>query len=256
MLNKFLVLLITVVSLVSCDSKNNVDANLEPPLDSLELEIQGIVNLINSQKDSLLEVPSLRFSNGENGTYAVKHYFLNEMTQLISVEDYANDYVKQTDFYFSEGYPVFINEFLSEFLEEKEQYSERIVYLKSQEVYQAYSKSEFNEIPFFEDTLFVKTDVEMDYFDFNKPLRAIQQKGEFEMYFDEFLLIEPQSYIIVENADSTINAALFIKSGDSLLNNMFEEPERFAHKKLWVNHYFEEMNGIERMIYNGAYLIK
>ena len=47
----------------------------------------------------------------------------------------------------------------------------------------------------------------------------------------------------------------YIKEGDSLLNQMFETPEAFEHQKIRVNHYFEEMNGVVRMIYNGARVI-
>ena len=225
-----------------------------PVRDSFELAVIDKVNEIISM-DSLLMIPSLRYSSGENETYTVKQYFSEESTRLISVESYTSTTYKGSNIYYSGGHPVFVNEVVSVFEPGSESYLEKIVFLDGIDVHSAYAKTDFNEMPTFEDTLFTKTELEASSIDFEKPIRALQQKGEFEMYFDEFLLIEPQSYLIVESKDGSTNSAIFIKQSDELLDKMYESPKAYEGKRIWVNHYFEEMNGIERMIYNGAELI-
>jgi len=244
----------TILLIVSCGDDNKIEEDVDQDQrDSIESTIIDIV-MATKDLDSLDMIPSLRFSSGENITYTVKQYMYQGEVKMITVEDYANDYVRGSEFYYDNGQPVFVSDYISEFDDSSEVYTEHIIFLNNNEVYQSYVKNEFNDEPIFEDTLFEKSTIDISTLDFEKPLRALHQEGEFEMYFDEFLLIEPQSYLIVENADSSINAAIFIKYGDELLDKMFEDPKAFEKKKIWVNHYFEEMNGIERMIYNGAKL--
>ena len=206
--------------------------------------------------DTMLVIPSLCFYGGDNEKYTARQYIAGDAVKMMKVEDFKDDYQKGTEIYYKDGFPIFVSEYTSDLSGEEEVYQETMIFIHNQSVYDAYTKDQFSEAVSFDDTAFKTTAATLNSIDFETPLRAIQQKGEFAMYFDEFLLIEPQSYLIVENADSSMNAAIYIKYGDSLLNDMFESPQAYEHKKIWVSHYFEDMNGIERMVYNGARLLE
>ena len=254
-MERTLILLSCLASLcIGCNSGNNTEIVDDSLRDSIETEIADMV-MAARNLDSLLLIPSLKYSNEAGATYVVKQYIHQEDVVMINIEDLSEDFVKGTDIYYHKGQPIFVSDYQSTFTEDTDEYTERMIFINNQNVHQAYIKHSYAEGSIFDDTLFEKTTVDFSSLDFEKPLRALQQKGEFEMYFDQFLLLEPQTYLILENADSSLNAAIFIKSGDSLLNQLFENPKSYEKQKIWVNHYFEEMNGIERMIYNGSRLL-
>ena len=197
--------------LFSCGETAVDDTNVDPVnelrSDSIRAAVIEQVEEIN-QNDSLLVISSLEFSVQEDITYSVKQYIANNVVKMMKIKDYSNDFLKETDIYYHNDYPIFISEYSSTLTENAEVYNEKMVFVHNKSVYNAYEKSVFSEVSVFDDTLFQEVDFQLSSIDFQKPIRALQQKGEFAMHFDEFLVIEPQSYLIVENEDSSINAAL------------------------------------------------
>ncbi len=248
--------IILLILISGCQNNSNQNhQNQEDQLyDSIELVINQTVQKTSTTIDSLKEAISLRYSIGENESYTVQEYTDKNVGVLIKEEHYSNTFFSKRNIYLVNDQVIFIQESKSDFSEEEEVYEERNIYINQNKVYSAYSKNIFNDSFLFEDTLFDPISVDNISFSIEKPLRALHQEGEYKMYFDEFLIIEPQSYLIVQNADSTINAALFIKQGDSLLDLLYSEQASYKGAALKVNHYFEQSNGIERMIYDGAKL--
>lgn len=256
---KFILSLSLIVILCfSCDSKKSETiANDIVKIDSIEFNLKQKVLSIIGLNDSLDKISSLEYSLGENEKYAIVQLNENNQIQKLVEEDFTNDYNRQREIYFENNEIIFIKEMYSELINQVESYSESLVFIKDEVVYKAYVKKEYNELPLFSEMdNFEIADFDINEIDFDKIKRALLQRGEFEMRFDQFLSIEPQTYLIVENADKTINVALFIKEGDEVLNKLFENQKDLKGRKLSVNHYFEEMNGVTRMIYNGAVFIE
>ena len=87
-------------------------------------------------------------------------------------------------------------------------------------------------------------------------LHAIEQNGDFELKFGEFLTIEPQTYLILENKKSNYNIALYILEGDFLLDELYTYPEKYKGKTIFANHENINMGGVMRMVYRGGILIE
>jgi len=89
-----------------------------------------------------------------------------------------------------------------------------------------------------------------------KPFNAIKQLGMFEMKFGEFLVLGPQSYLILSNEKSKYDIALYIQKGDFLLDELYTNPEKYKGKTIYSNHEFITENGITKMAYRGGILIE
>ena len=252
---KICVPILLTTLLIACSG--NTDQEEQPLIskDSIKVAIEDKVNAIIAMSDSMQMVPSLRYAKGETETYTAKMFGMNQTTKRIREEHFSNEIIVGRDYYFDNDQLIFIKEEGSRFEDATEVYTEKLIYIHSGNIYKAFEKHQYTEDNMFDDTLFQSADIDLSSFDLEKPMRAIEQREEFSMYFDEFLLLDPQTYLIVENKDKTINAALYIIEGDSLLSEMYANPSEYEGKKLWVYHSFREMSGIERMIYHGAVLV-
>ncbi|MDX1348696.1 MAG: hypothetical protein R3279_00540 [Putridiphycobacter sp.] len=249
---------VTILIILSfgCTNSDDLLLNEKTEKDTVLVGIEAEVNRIIGAKDSLVMVPSLRYAKGETETYMAKMYGQNQLTRWIREEQISNQSILGRDYYYQGGNLILIKDSESIFNGETEEYTERLLYVQDNAIYKALEKHQYTEDNMFLDTLYQAVQISMAELDVEKPYRALQQQGEFAMHFDQFLLIDPQSYLIVENIDKTMNAALFIIEGDSLLNRLYENPEAYKGQKLWIYHSFKEMNGIERTIYEGAVLVK
>lgn len=254
MKNKYWLLLSFGILLASC-KRTHQNNSKNDKVDSVELAVELIVKSIINESDSLTVIPSLKFAKGDVETYAVKMYGENQVTKRVREEHISNEFILGRDYFYNENSLIFIKEEGSIFTDDKEIYTEKLIYFNENKIYNVYEKQNYTEDDMFEDSLFQLVELDLNSFDIEKPERALNQEGEFTMYFDEFLFIEPQTYLIVENADQTMNAALYIIEGDSLLDELYANPTLYEKQKLWVYHSFLEMSGgIERMIYEGAVL--
>ncbi|MFD1551788.1 hypothetical protein DNU06_02180 [Putridiphycobacter roseus] len=238
-----------------CNSPAKKGGAAEPiQKDSLQLVIEEKVLSIIEMQDSLTIVPSLRYSKGASETYAVRSYNHPIGVKLIVEEFFSNTEISQRLFYFESGHPIFIKESASIFHDSIEDYTERKIYLNEGELYKVFEKDKYLDVFMFDDTTFREGTINLNEYDYENALHALNQTDKYALHFDEFLSIEPQTYIILETVDSSMNVALFIQEGDSLLNLLYDNAEEYKGRAIKVSHYFEEMNGIERMIYNGAIL--
>ena len=88
------------------------------------------------------------------------------------------------------------------------------------------------------------------------PSNAVKQQGNFEMKFGEFLVMGPQSYLILSNEISKYDIALYIQQGDFLLDELYTNPEKYKGKTIFSNHEFIIENGVTKMAYRGGMLIE
>ena len=223
-----------------------------PPLDMSEEEIDAyIASVVDPEKIYDIR-ESLRFSKDDEA------YEVTEYSNSDSVILYLTEYTTETDLrqlyiYYKDGFPVYIEEYYYEFPQEYYKVTERKIYLNGEDVMVAYERTA-NTDEGIEEAEFEEKDVPYTNYDLSKPKDALAQNGEFEMKFGEFLVINPDSYLILDNNKSGWGAALYIIEGDMLLDNLFENPDAYQGKTIEVHHEFMIMNGIERMIYRGGIL--
>ncbi|NOQ71103.1 MAG: hypothetical protein GQ574_03815 [Crocinitomix sp.] len=189
---------------------------------------------------------SLRFSR-ENETYEVARYMQNDTVILYIETDVTKDeeLVRQT--FFKEGVPVYVDEFIASNIQENP-FTQRKTYLDGANVIESYEKNSASELDL-EFIDFVEANVKITEFDFAKPDSALQQKGDFEMKFEEFIIIDPQTYLILENAESDYDVALFVSEEHILLSQLFANPDEYIGRTIFVTHQFVLMNNIERMLF-------
>lgn len=213
---------------------------------------------INEKVESTLDsnqvydiAQSLTFSN-DNEQYSVVEYSQNDSVKLFveTVTSQNKEFTRQL--YLADGKVIFLKEIGIEFFSEKNEEYEVKTYFLGEESQKSYKKildengfGKFEELP---DTKIIANTT--------KPKDAVDQQGDFEMKFGEFLIIEPQSYLILENKVSNYNVALFIIDGDYLLDELYTNPDKYKGKTIFANHENALMGGIERMIYRGGILIE
>lgn len=235
--------LLFALLIVSCKSE-----------ESLEITTEEIDTYVNEKlgPDQMYDVSqSLRFAK-ENETYEVVRYVQND-TVILYLETHVTEdqqIVRQT--FFMHGLPVYVDEYISSNITE-DPFTQRKVYLDGAAVMESFERSSAyeDELEYLEYTV---ADVDTDEFDFEKPDNAMAQQGDFEMKFEEFIIISPQTYLILENDESKYDVALFL-SGEShpLLDQLFANPDDYKGRTIFVTHQFVLMNGIERMLFIDGY---
>lgn len=242
-MKNIITLLLISTTIFSCQSNLN---------DVTEKDIDKLVEAILDSNQVYDIAQSLRFSN-DTEHYNVVEYSQNDTSKLF-VESYFNNESEYTrQLYLNNGKVIFVKEMGYQFIADVEEEYELKIYVFDDEHQQVYKKildPEAEVEPSFEkfnETLVIDAD---------KPKNAILQKGEFELKFGEFLIIEPQSYLILENKESNYNVALFIMEGDYLLDELYTNPEKYKGKTIFANHEFVTMAGVERMVYRGGILIE
>ena len=157
----------------------------------------------------------------------------------------------QINIFYKDELPVFIEHFSSEFNESSSSYSERKIYLNGRDVINAYERTAVSEFEI-EEVEFKAVDVLLSEYDLDQPKDAVKQENDFEMKYGEFLIINPESYLVLENEKSEYGVALYIMDGDMLLDELFAKPNDYRGKTIFVHHEFLVMQGVERMIYKGG----
>lgn len=225
-----------------------ITACSSPALDMTEEEIDAYVeSCLDPEKIYDINF-GMRYSQDDKA-YQVSEYRMNDTIILHnSIEETEFSQVNQNIFY-KEGLPVFIEQYDWQFEDGGLNYTERKIYLTGDDVLIAYERSgDTDELT----GKFEETEIEFESFDFDRPQDAVNQEGDFEMKFGDFLVINPESYLILENEKSGWGVALYILEGDMLLDQLFAQPEEYKGKTIEIHHEFMTMNGIQRMIYRGG----
>lgn len=238
-MKKLVYLFVLSVGLFSCKGEK-----------ALELTVEDIDVYVDEKlgPDQMYDVgQSLRFSRDEE-TYEVVRY-VQEDTVVLYLETHTTaqeQVVRQT--FFKEGLPVFVDEYISSNVAE-EPFMQRKVYLDGSSIMECQERKSASEFDL-EYMEFAEGDVALDAYDFDKPGNAMEQRGEFELKFEEFLNIPPQKYMILENESSKYNVALFVSDEPNALITTFElDPEAHKGETVFITHQFILMNGIERMLF-------
>jgi hypothetical protein len=192
----------------------------------------------------------LRYSKGPE-TYQVTEYGMADTAVLHNSQEITEFTTVMINQFYKDDSPVYLEEFRYEYSPEKMELRERKIYLNGSDVIAAYERKGPTEEEV-DSMKFEKAEIDLGDYDLKRPRRAIDQEAEFEMKFGEFLIINPDSYLILENDENGYGVALFIMEGDMLLDEMYEKPESYKGKTIEVFHEFMVMNGIERMIYRGG----
>ena len=193
-----------------------------------------------------------RYSRNDE-TYRVNGYASYDTLILYSIEEHSENSSVNMNIFFKEELPVYVEEYISTFGEEESKQTERKIYLNGRDIIEAEERSAVLDIDL---ELFEKVELDVADYNFEKPSNAILQEGEFEMKYGEFLILGPESYLILENDESKYGVALYIMQGDELLDDLYAKPLDYEGKTLYFDYEFLEMNGIERMIYRGAEVIE
>jgi hypothetical protein len=224
---------------------------------SIRITKQEIMSYVDSLKGPEMEFSvgqSLRFSKEDN-TYKAIEYLLGEEIVLHYEEINSENQATVRSIYYKKGIPVFISESTVNNSTDKDGYIEKEIYTNGKDILGARKRvAEYeSELPYAE---YVDTDADLDDYDLDKPKNAIRQTGEFEMKFGEFLLIDPEKYLILENEKSQYDVALFFMESDPLLDSLQARPDFYEGETIFVKHEFRLINQIERMIYRGGFIVE
>ncbi|UKN01229.1 hypothetical protein K6119_15985 [Paracrocinitomix mangrovi] len=228
--------------LISCGS--------EPEVTLTEEEIDEYVEECLDTSVVYDVVYGLRFSKNAE-SYQVNEYSLNDTSVLFTTQEVTETSTIQIDIFYKDSLPVFYKELRYDYPNGVTEMTERKIYLGNQIVQAAYERKA-GEDEDINDKEYTTISIRYDQLDFQRPKDAILQKGDYEMKYGEFLIINPDSYLILENDKSGYGIALFILQGDMLLDELYGNPEKYRGKAVFAHHEFMTINGIERMIYRGG----
>jgi ABC-type Fe3+-citrate transport system substrate-binding protein len=236
-----IIILITLFAIACTNTSNKLS----------EQEIDEMVELILDSNQVYEVNQSLKFSNNAE-QYNVLEYSKNDTTILYVETLTGKDKEYTRELYYNKGKVIFIIENGYRFINQdnEEQYQQKRYFLS------------INDSISFDKTINIEDSndyVEMSILEtinYNKPFNAINQKEGFEMKFGEFLTIDPQSFLILENKESEYNVALFITQGDYLLDELYENPAKYKGTTIFAHHEYANIGGIVRMIYKGGILIE
>jgi hypothetical protein len=195
---------------------------------------------------------SLRYSK-ENETYEVVEYIQDDSVVLYVITHAMEQEQVNRQVFYKHGVPIFVDELVSSNVADLP-FTQRRIYMDGANVLRSEERSSA-----FEDELqyldFESVSVDLDDYDFEKPKRALLQQDEFALFFEEFIIIPPQEYLILENEESGFNVALFIADGDDhpFLMQLKDDPEKYRGRPVFVTHQFIVMSNIERMLFINGY---
>lgn len=238
------VYILFLFALVACSGKQGIE------ITTAEIDIYVNDKMSESQVYDVSQ--SLRFSR-ENETYEVVRYMQNDTVILFIEIDVTKDEQITRQTFFKEGVPIYVDEFIASNIKENP-FTQRKVYLDGVNIIESYEKTAAVEFDI-EEMDFERADAEVTEFDFARPDSALQQKGDFEMKFEEFIIIDPQTYLILENIKSKYDVALFVGEEHPILTQLFANPDDNKGRTMFITHQFVLMNGIERMLFiDGEFL--
>jgi len=240
-MNKLAIVIFLAV-LFSCSDKKTLEITPE--------EIQDYVAACTDSTRVYDIIQGARFSRDDE-TYQSSAFYYNDSLVLLVIEESSQEKLVNTNIYFKEDVPVYIEEYISKFNENEGYVAEHKAYLNGADVL-ASEERKANDAYAIEELEFVAADLEYDEYDFLKGLRAVNQEKEFEMAFEEFLILNPESYLILENKESGYGVALFIMKGDENLDLLYLDSDTYRGRKVFFDYEFTVMNGIERMLYMGV----
>jgi hypothetical protein len=223
---------------------------------SLDIDEAGIDAYIAAKTDSsqIYDITAgMRFSKGEGYAYSAVRYSQNDTAILYTELIEETNGITYRNFFYKEGLPVLVEENTTKTENGALLCIQRRVYLNGAIILQALERSAASEeeldlVPFKEITM------TKGQFDFDRAEQSITQTGDYEMKFGEFLVLNPVSYLILENDESGYNVALYLVQPDELINRLYENQEYYQGKTVEVYHEYIFVNGMQQMAYMGGEL--
>lgn len=242
MKNSLFVFILLILSVTSCDF-NTQDKTTVTNIDDI---VKAILD--TSQVYDIIQSP--KYSRADE-QYEVISYAQNDTTKL-HIENFVSEKREYTrQLYYDNNKLIFLNETGYVLTDSSQQeYLNNTYFLGDGTQINYSNKTGFSS----EDENYKLTESAVKL-ELNKPFNAINQKENFEMKFGEFLVMGPQSYLILSNEVSKYDVALYIQQGDFLLDELFNNPEKYKGKTIFANHEFINENGITKMAYRGGMLI-
>lgn len=253
---KLIVYLIMSLLFIAC-TDNSVTEETQEKVEKIAFTNTQIDAYVAEKLDDSQEYDvamSLRFSNSDD-TYEVIQYVQNDTIILFVETEIMSDKSISRRTFFKNGLPVYVEEYLSKNTTEEAPFIQRKIYLNGNQIVESLERQSFSEEEL-EMLAYQNVEISLDEFDFDRPKRAVQQTDEFALQFEEFIIIEPQTYLVLGNEESGYDAALFVAEEHPLLTEINENQEKYRGKTLHVYHQFVLTNGIERMLFVDAELME
>lgn len=195
---------------------------------------------------------SMRFSRNDGHAYSVTRYNQQDTTIMFSEVIEEKNGITYRSTFFKQGLPVYVEELFTNSENGMTTMTERKVYLNGAIILKALERKATHEEDI-ESLSFQEITMMRIQFDFDKPVRAMNQQKEFEMKFEEFLTIEGSaSYLVLENSESGYSAALLLYEPDQLIQELYSDPEKYKGKTIFAYHNYMQMGGMTQMIYTGG----
>lgn len=243
MKNSLFIFLMMLISMTSCNFSNENKTTVV----NIDAIVLAIVD--SSQVYDIIQSP--RYSRTDE-QYDVIDYSQNDTTKL-QVETFKSEKLEYTrQLYYDNTKLVFASEMGYHLTDTSE----------TEYIINTYFLGDGSQINYINNTGFntdskeyklTKDEVKLEL---AKPVNAVKQQGDFEMKFGEFLVMGPQSYLILSNETSKYDIALYIQKGDFLLDELYTNPEKYKGKTILSNHEFITENGVTKMAYRGGMLIE
>ena len=190
----------------------------------------------------------------DNEILQVVIYEQNDSIVMVSEEKTTAEFYRYRSIFFKDNEPVYCDEYYEDMADIEEPYRERKIYFHNQGLNKGFERSA-GWATGLDDVEYAETEFELEEFDFDGYYkRAINQEGEFDMKFGEFMEMPEQTYLILENPESGWNTAFMIINSDPFLDNLYTQPDLYEGKSISVYPLFREIDGVTRMIYAGGEL--
>jgi|GEM_PF-1249249 len=222
----------------------------EEALDITVDEIDAYVEQKLSDSELYDVSQSLRFSH-EAESYEVVKFMQNDTVVLFmeTISTGLQQVMRQV--FYMHGKPVYVDEIIAK-NSDVTPFTQRKVYLNGSSVMEGYLRtgSMESELEFVD---YETASISADEYDFDKAERAMAQQEEFELQYEEIMMVGEQRYLILENPASKFDVALFIAEPTPFLVDLDEHTDEYKGRTLFVTHQFILMNGVERMLFIEAY---
>lgn len=199
-----------------------------------------------------------RYSKEVDGiitTYEITGYEQNDTLLLYTEVENLTDRQINRSIYYKEELPVYIEEYEVMYEGMDNPFKERKIYVNGAEVIQAYQRVSKAEEEL-ELASFEKYDADIDSWDLERPDKAINQQGEYEMMFSEFLILPQSQYLVLDNKESGYSVAYLILQDDEFINELFLNPDKYSGKTVFVKHQFMTLNKVSQMVYESGVLVE
>lgn len=227
-----------------------VSCNSEPALDISKEEIDEYVEECLDTSLIYDIVVGPKYSR-EDESYQATQYSQYDTIVLYATEQYSQYSSNRLNVFYKDDLPVFVEEYISVFKENSTESIERKIYMNGRDIIFAEERKALNDYDL-EQVKFTEVELDLTDYDLSKPANSVYQEDEFEMEFNEFLIINPESYLILKNPESGYSVALYILQGDDMLDELYAKPLEYKGKTVRFDYEMANMNGIERLIYKGV----